>query len=74
MKTLKVYLNVYDFTPVNGIRCVSYRCLNQVYENLKYSNKEYCFAVISTDSNESGVIVIDPESAEYTFNRKIYLG
>ena len=38
------------------------------------SNKEYCYCVISTDSNESGLIVIEPESADYQFNRKIYLG
>lgn len=30
--------------------------------------------MISTDEKDSGVIVIDPETADYVFNRKIYLG
>jgi hypothetical protein len=30
--------------------------------------------VVSTDPKASGVITIDPESAQFRFNRKIYLG
>lgn len=35
---------------------------------------EYCFCVIDSNPNVTGVITIEPESAEYRFNRKLYLG
>lgn len=30
--------------------------------------------MVSEDANESGVLLIEPESAGYTFLRKIYMG
>lgn len=30
--------------------------------------------MVSANPNDSGVIVIDPESADFHFNRKIFLG
>ncbi len=65
MKTVKVYLNVYDFTDCNS--CLSLIGLGAYHTGIEIeytlfllSNDEYCYCVISTDPKESGVLTIEP--------------
>lgn len=35
---------------------------------------EYCYCVVDSNPIVTGVIAIEPESADYPFNRKLFLG
>lgn len=79
MITYKVYLNIYDFMGGNGcleaIGLGAYHTGIEIgYFYITFSYDEYCYSVVSTDPEESGVIVIDSESAGYKFNRKVFIG
>lgn len=39
-----------------------------------YRNIEYCYCVMDSNPIVTGVISSYPESAEYRFNRKLFLG
>ena len=56
-----------------GGRRIPHRHRNRVTTHPR-SNEEYCYCVVSTDPKETGVIVIAPESADFSFHRKLYLG
>ena len=79
MKTHKIYLNVYNF--MSGNTCLEAIGLGAYHTGIEIeyllpplSTTEYCYSVVSTDPNETGVIEIDPESAGYIFSRKIFIG
>jgi len=78
-QTYEVYVNIYDFTSANKVLdCLGLGAYHTGVE-LKYhtcycSNIEYCYAVVSEDPNETGILLIEPETAGYTFKQKQYMG
>lgn len=64
-QTYEVYVNIYDFTSANKVLgCLGlgayHTGVELKYPNSLFSNIEYCYAVVSEDPDETGILLIEP--------------